>query len=92
MVANRFRGRVLCAAIGLAALGGSRAAVQEPTFKGGNDLASTFAHVADELHRQYALGFTPMTLDGKMHTLEVRVAGLVMMARARRSYLARSER
>jgi len=53
---------------------------------------STFAHVADELHRQYALGFTPMTLDGKMHTLEVRVAGAGMTARARRSYLARSER
>jgi VWFA-related protein len=57
-----------------------------------NDLASTFGHVADELHRQYALGFTPMTLDGKMHTLEVRLAGTGMTARARRSYLARNER
>ena len=48
--------------------------------------------LADELHRQYALGFTPMTLDGKMHTLEVRVPGTGMTARARKSYLARNGR
>ena len=35
-----------------------------------NDLASTFARVADELHHQYALGFTPDKLDDKMHKLE----------------------
>ncbi len=56
------------------------------------DLGATFARVADELHRQYALGFTPQVLDGKMHTLEVRVAGAGLTARARRSYLARAER
>jgi VWFA-related protein len=54
------------------------------------DLAATFSRVADELHRQYALGFTPDKLDGKMHTLEVRVAGEGMTARARKSYLARA--
>jgi VWFA-related protein len=54
-----------------------------------SDLAATFAHVADELHHQYALGFTPETLDGKMHALEVRVRGEGMKARARKSYLAR---
>ena len=57
-----------------------------------NDLASTFARVADELHHQYALGFTPTTLDGKMHTLEVRLADASMIARARKSYLAQKER
>ena len=57
-----------------------------------NDLASTFKRVADELHHQYALGFTPATLDGKMHMLEVRLAGPGMTARARKSYLARTER
>ena len=36
-----------------------------------SDLAATFARVADELHHQYALGFTPEKLDGKMHALEV---------------------
>jgi VWFA-related protein len=34
-----------------------------------DDLVSTFARVAEELHHQYALGFTPAKLDGKMHTL-----------------------
>ena len=53
-----------------------------------SDLAATFSRVADELHRQYALGFTPDKLDGKMHTLEVRVAGDGMTVRARKSYLA----
>jgi Ca-activated chloride channel homolog len=56
-----------------------------------SDLASTFKRVADELHHQYALGFTPTTLDGKMHALEVRVTG-GMTVRARKSYLARNER
>lgn len=57
-----------------------------------NDLAATFARVADELHHQYALGFTPSMLDGKLHTLDLRVSGEGMTARARRSYLARSVR
>src|SRR5262245_9309128 len=39
-----------------------------------DDLAATFSRVAEELHHQYALGFTPASLDGKMHGLEVRVA------------------
>jgi len=56
------------------------------------DLGSTFARVADELHRQYALGFTPVALDGKMHTLDVRLSGTGMTARARKSYLARNGR
>ena len=39
-----------------------------------HDLASTFARVADELHHQYALGFTPEKLDGKMHDLTVHLS------------------
>jgi Ca-activated chloride channel family protein len=57
--------------------------------KSATDLAATFARVADELHHQYAIGFTPTALDGKMHSLELRVAGDGMKARARKSYLAR---
>jgi Ca-activated chloride channel family protein len=53
------------------------------------DLGSTFARIADELHHQYALGFSPTLLDGKMHALLVRVVPPGMTARARRSYLAR---
>jgi Ca-activated chloride channel family protein len=52
------------------------------------DLASTFARVADELHRQYLLGFVPQKLDGKAHDLEVRVKGDGLVARARKSYIA----
>jgi VWFA-related protein len=53
------------------------------------DFAATFARVADELHRQYALGFAPDRLDGKMHSLDVRVTGNGRTVRARRSYLAK---
>lgn len=56
------------------------------------DLASTFARVADELHHQYVLGFTPEKLDGKMHTLEVRLTRPALVARARKSYLAKPDR
>jgi Ca-activated chloride channel homolog len=57
-----------------------------------SDLASTFTRVADELHHQYALGFTPSVLDGKMHSLDLHAKGEGMQARARKSYLARGVR
>jgi Ca-activated chloride channel family protein len=56
------------------------------------DLAATLQRVADELHHQYALGFTPASLDGKMHALDVKVSGAGLTARARKSYLARAVR
>jgi VWFA-related protein len=52
------------------------------------NLSATFARVADELHRQYAMGFAPAKLDGKTHKLEVRINKPGMMARARKSYVA----
>jgi len=52
------------------------------------DLASTFARVADELHHQYALGFTPEKLDGKMHDLALHLSKPEYTARARKRYLA----
>ena len=52
------------------------------------DLNSTFTRVADELHRQYVLGFSPELLDNKLHKLDVRVKVPGMIARARKSYLA----
>jgi VWFA-related protein len=55
-----------------------------------DDLASTFARVADELHHQYLLGFTATAHDGKLHSLDVRLRDSSMSARARRSYLAPS--
>jgi VWFA-related protein len=52
------------------------------------DLASTFARVADELRRQYLIGFAPEKLDGKMHKLEVRVRKPGAKVRARKEYHA----
>jgi Ca-activated chloride channel family protein len=57
-----------------------------------SELSSTFTRVAQELHSQYVLGFTPMTLDGKVHKLLVRVKKPGMSARARRSYLAGNDK
>ena len=57
-----------------------------------SELSSTFTRVAQELHSQYVLGFTPTMLDGKVHKLLVRVKKPGMNARARRSYLAGTEK
>jgi len=54
----------------------------------GDDLNATFTRVADELHRQYVLGFSPSVLDGRVHTLDVRVKVEGLTVRARKSYLA----
>ncbi|HET9833530.1 MAG TPA: VWA domain-containing protein [Vicinamibacterales bacterium] len=56
------------------------------------ELAPTFTRVAQELHSQYVLGFTPTVLDGKVHKLAVRVKQPGMNARARKSYLAATEK
>lgn len=52
------------------------------------DLAATFARVADELHRQYLIGFEPEKLDGKMHKIEVKVKKPGLKVRARKEYHA----
>ncbi len=56
-----------------------------------SDLAPTFTRVAQELHSQYVLGFTPSALDGKVHRLSVRTKRPGTTVRARRSYLASAE-
>ena len=53
-----------------------------------DDLGSTFTRIAQELHSQYVMGFSPETLDNKVHKLEVRMKRPGMTARARRSYVA----
>ena len=52
-----------------------------------DDLNATFTQVTNELHHQYLLAFTPQRLDGRTHSLEVRVTRGATV-RARRSYLA----
>jgi Ca-activated chloride channel homolog len=53
-----------------------------------DDLAETFKRVAEELHKQYALGFEPGKLDDKSHKIKVRVTRDGMTVRARKSYVA----
>ena len=57
---------------------------------GTDDLTTTFKRIAEELHHQYLLAFTAEALDGKTHTLEVRVHQPGLTARARKSYVAGS--
>jgi Ca-activated chloride channel family protein len=54
-----------------------------------DELHATFTRVASELHSQYALGFTPQAIDGKVHTLQVRVVRPGLVVRARKSYIAK---
>jgi Ca-activated chloride channel family protein len=60
--------------------------------KKSDELAPTFTRVAQELHSQYTLGFTPVLLDGREHKLEIRMREPGMTARARRTYIASPER
>ena len=55
-----------------------------------DDLRETFRRVAEELHRQYWMGFTPTRLDGKSHEIEVTVKRRGLEVRARRHYVARA--
>jgi Ca-activated chloride channel family protein len=52
------------------------------------DLGDTFTRIAQELHSQYVLGFSPEAVDGKIHKLDVRVKKAGMNARARKTYVA----
>ena len=52
------------------------------------DLLGKFDRVIDELHHQYALGFVPQKLDGKLHDLTVKLNKSGYTVRARKRYLA----
>lgn len=56
-----------------------------------DDLGPTFSRVAQELHSQYTLGFSPTVLDGREHKLELRLKKPGFTARARKSYIASKE-
>jgi VWFA-related protein len=55
------------------------------------DLAEAFARVAEELHGQYLLAFSPPKRDGKVHDIQVRLTTKGLKPRARRSYVAPEE-
>lgn len=56
--------------------------------RGDDNLGAAFAEVADELHRQYLIGFVPPERDGKVHRIEVRVGQRGLKPRTRRDYVA----
>jgi len=57
-----------------------------------SELAPTFTKVAQELHSQYVIGFTPTQLDNRVHKLAVKMKQPGMTARARRSYVAAGDK
>jgi Ca-activated chloride channel family protein len=57
-----------------------------------DELGPTFTRVAQELHSQYTLGFSPSVLDGKEHKLVIRMKQPGMTGRARRTYVASPDR
>jgi hypothetical protein len=60
--------------------------------KKATELGSTFTKVAQELHSQYVIGFTPTQLDNRVHKLAVKMKQPGLTARARRSYLAAADK
>jgi VWFA-related protein len=52
------------------------------------DLDAAFEQVADELHRQYLIGFSPTNADGRRHEITVRVNQRDVKVRARKYYQA----
>ena len=59
--------------------------------KHSDELGPTFTRVAQELHSQYVIGFSPQVLDGKMHQLTVKLKKPGMTPRARKTYVASVE-
>jgi VWFA-related protein len=57
-----------------------------------DELKATFARIAEELHRQYWMAFTPAKLDGKVHDIEVKVKKRGLEVRARKTYMADPKR
>ena len=56
--------------------------------KPADDVVGAARRVADELHRQYLLGFAPASLDDKLHRIDVKVTKRGASVHARRSYVA----
>jgi len=52
------------------------------------DIFAPFARIIDQLRQQYVLGFVPAKLDGKRHSLAVKVKRPHVEVHARGSYIA----
>ena len=53
-----------------------------------DDLATALSAIADELHHQYLIGFTPAAFDGKSHKIDVQLKRPELTVRARQQYVA----
>jgi Ca-activated chloride channel family protein len=53
-----------------------------------DELGPTFTRIANELHSQYVIGFSPPVQDGKVHKLDIKVKRPGVTARGRKSYVA----
>jgi Ca-activated chloride channel homolog len=58
--------------------------------KAAADVGATAQRIADELHLQYVLGFSPQKLDDRVHRLDIKVRKPGLTVRARRSFVASS--
>ena len=59
-----------------------------PVLKNSVEWGQAFARIAEELHSQYAIGFSPQAVDRKVHKLDVKLKKPGLTARARKSYVA----
>jgi len=57
-------------------------------FPPGQDAKEAMVRVAEELHRQYLIGFSPAVIDNKVHKLSLKVKRPGMSVQARKNYLA----
>ena len=55
--------------------------------RSGDDIPAAMRAIADELHQQYVIGFSPAKLDDKLHRLDVKVNRSGVTVRARRTVL-----
>lgn len=69
-----------------------RSGARATELKTTDDLGAVLAGIADELHQQYLLGFTPAAFDGKPHTIEVKIKSTEHIVRARQTYTATSKK
>jgi hypothetical protein len=53
-----------------------------------SDMYAPFGEIMQQLRQQYVLGFVPTVLDGKKHSLSVKVKRPRVEVRARTSYVA----
>ena len=68
-----------------------RSGARATELKSTDDLGAVLAGIADELHQQYLLGFTPTTFDGRAHAIAVKIKTPEHTVRARQTYTAKSK-